>query len=420
MGQLSTKKRASLPASAFAYIDSHGRRRLPIHDESHVRNALARFNQVAFEDDQARERARKRLLTAAKKYSIVPIGFITGQLQVERTHATAGRLVIELGENAAPGELEQRLRRVLRDPTLAVLHWSEASQAYLDGTGKPVALPAAARNKRVVTLLKRHGRPMTALVHDRAVLNDPDLAKTVLAAVRFVVERDRSYGQVPATATNAATLPTGFVTLLMTDIERSTEILHRMGDRYGRLLNEIRRIVRAAVLRASGREVDVRADEFFAVFASAADAVETAEAIQRRLGRRRWPDGLDVRVRIGIHSGRPTLTDVGYIGLAVHTVARVCAAAHGGQIVTSGETRKALAGASPAGIRFRSLGQHRLQGLAGPEALFQVMADGLPARFPTPRIERRSRRVREAPREASSLRAADESRQLPLGFVDPP
>jgi class 3 adenylate cyclase len=206
----------------------------------------------------------------------------------------------------------------------------------------------------------------------------------------------------------------------MTDIERSTEILHRMGDRYGRLLNEIRRIVRAAVLRASGREVDVRADEFFAVFASAADAVETAEAIQRRLGRRRWPDGLDVRVRIGIHSGRPTLTDVGYIGLAVHTVARVCAAAHGGQIVTSGETRKALAGASPAGIRFRSLGQHRLQGLAGPEALFQVMADGLPARFPPPRIERRSRRVREAPREASSLRAADESRQLPLGFVDPP
>jgi class 3 adenylate cyclase len=419
MGQLSTRKRARLRASAFAYIDSHGRRRLPIHDESHVRNALARFNQVAFEDDHARERARKRLLTAAKKYGIVPIGFITGQLQAERTHATAGRLVIELGENAAPGELEQRLRRVLRDPTLTVLHWSETAKAYLDGTGKPVALPAA-RNRRVVTLLKRHGRPMTALLHDRAVLDDPDLAKTVLAAVRFVVERDRSYGQVPATVTDAATLPTGFVTLLMTDIERSTEILHRLGDRYGRLLNSVRRTLRTAVLRAGGLEVDVRADEFFAVFTSAADAVVAAEAIQRRFLKHVWPGGLDVRVRIGVHSGWPTLTDAGYIGLAVHTVARVCAAAHGGQIVTSGETRKALAGAAPAGIRFRSLGQHRLQGLPGSEALFQVMADGLPSSFPPPRMERRARRVREAPKRALSPNVPGESDQLPLGLVDPP
>src|SRR5438128_6599585 len=97
MPQLDGKARAELPDSAFAYIDSRGRRRLPINDEAHVRNALARFNQVAFEDDAARERARKRLLNAAKKYGIVPVGFITGQLRSERTHATAGRLVIELG-----------------------------------------------------------------------------------------------------------------------------------------------------------------------------------------------------------------------------------------------------------------------------------------------------------------------------------
>lgn len=114
MSRLDASKRASLPASAFAYIDSRGRRGLPIHDEAHVRNALARFNQVAFENDAARERARKRLLTAAKKYGIVPIGFITGQLQQEKRHATAGRLVIELGRNGAPGELEQRLRSVSR------------------------------------------------------------------------------------------------------------------------------------------------------------------------------------------------------------------------------------------------------------------------------------------------------------------
>src|SRR5512134_413599 len=120
MSRLSASKRARLPASAFAYVDSHGRKRLPIHDRAHVKNALARFNQVVFETEAARERARMRLLNAAKKYGIVPVGFITGQLEHEQRNATAGRVVIELGQHAAPGELEQRLRSVLRDPTLAV------------------------------------------------------------------------------------------------------------------------------------------------------------------------------------------------------------------------------------------------------------------------------------------------------------
>src|SRR5213594_1723571 len=392
MSRLDASKRARLPASAFAYVDSRGRRRLPIHDEAHVRNALERFNQVAFEDDAARERARKRLLNAAKKYGIMPVGFITSQLQSERRDATAGRLVIELGKHGAPGELEQRLRSVLRDPTLAVLHWSDAAGAYLDGTGKPVPLPAEG-DQRGVTYLERQGRPMTAIVHDPMVLDDPGLAETVLAAVRFVVEKERGHGQIQATSTDAAALPTGFVTLLMTDIEASTALLRRLGDRYGDLLNDVRGILRAAVLRASGREIDARADEYFAVFERAAAAIEAAAAIQRALGNRAWPDDLEVRVRVGIHSGRPTLTDVGYIGLAVHTTARVCSAAHGGQIVVSGETRAAVGeSAPPPGIRFRSLGRHRLPGLPDAETLFQVQAKGLLHSFPRPRIGRRSAR----------------------------
>src|SRR2546425_9249291 len=138
MPRLKTSKRSRLPDRAFAYIDSRGRRRLPVHDEAHVRNALARFNQVGFEDEAARERTRTRLLNAAKKYGIVPVGFITGQLQSERSNATAGRLVIELGRHGAPGEFQQRLRRVLRDPTLAVLHWADAAGAHPDGPGRPV------------------------------------------------------------------------------------------------------------------------------------------------------------------------------------------------------------------------------------------------------------------------------------------
>src|SRR5690242_4208394 len=87
MAKLSASERNRLPDSAFAYVDATGHRRLPIHDEAHVRNALARFDRVAFEDDAARERARKRLLNAAKRFGIVPVGFITGQLRTERVKA---------------------------------------------------------------------------------------------------------------------------------------------------------------------------------------------------------------------------------------------------------------------------------------------------------------------------------------------
>ena len=87
VGKLDAATRAKLPDRAFAYIDSQGRRRLPIHDASHVRNALARFRRVAFEDDAARERARVRLLRAAQKQRIVPVGFIAGELEVERRRA---------------------------------------------------------------------------------------------------------------------------------------------------------------------------------------------------------------------------------------------------------------------------------------------------------------------------------------------
>src|SRR5437867_5239467 len=113
MARLDASERAGLRDSAFAYIDSHGRRRLPIHDEAHVRNALARFTQVAFEDDAARERARTRLLNAAKKHGIVPVGFITGQLQSAQRDATAGRLLLALGRHRAAGSLYERLPTAL-------------------------------------------------------------------------------------------------------------------------------------------------------------------------------------------------------------------------------------------------------------------------------------------------------------------
>jgi class 3 adenylate cyclase len=385
MSQLSSRDRKKLPKSAFAYVDSRGRRRLPIHDESHVRNALARFTKVAFEDEAARERARKKLLGAAKKYGIVPIGFMTGQLQSQMSAATAGRLVIELGQVDTPSEFERRLRVALRDPTLSVLHWSDSGGIYLDGTGRPATLPPDGEG-RAVTLLERHGQAMTALVHDRAVLDNPDLVKTVTAAVKLAVENERLRGQVEAQASEARTLPTGHVTFLLSDIEGSTNLLQRLGDRYASLLADVRALIRLSVSRVGGREVDARADEFFAVFDRAPKALEAALSIERAAEGRAWPDDVKVKIRIGVHAGRPTLTDAGYVGLAVHTVARICSVAHGGQILLSAAAREAVGRSRPAGLRFRSLGSHRLRGLREAQALFQVEAADLPARFPPLRM----------------------------------
>src|SRR5215207_4267376 len=262
MPPLGAKERAQLPDSAFAYIDSRGRRRLPINDAAHVRNALARFSQVAFEDESARDRTRTRLLRAAMKHGIMPIGFVRGQLQPQRK------------------------------------------------------------------------------------------------------------------------LPKGRVTFLLTDLEGSTELLGRLDDRYGPLIADVRRLVRAAVRSAGGREVDARADDLFAVFERAPAALEAALAIQRAMHDGAWPGGSDVRLRIGLHRGRPALTDTGYVGLSVHAAARICFAAHGGQIVVSSAVRAAVHEALADGVSLRTLGAWRFRGLPEPMVLFQVNAADLPADFP--------------------------------------
>jgi class 3 adenylate cyclase len=110
--------------------------------------------------------------------------------------------------------------------------------------------------------------------------------------------------------------------------------------------------------------------------------LQAALAIERALRSRAWPDAARVRVRVGIHSGRPTLTDAGYVGLAVHAVARICAAAHGGQILLSGAARDAVGRARPSGVRLRSLGSHRLRGLREAQAIFQIEGPEMPGRFP--------------------------------------
>jgi len=157
-------------------------------------------------------------------------------------------------------------------------------------------------------------------------------------------------------------LPTGTVTLLFTDIEGSTTLLNELGDAYAGMLAEHRRILRSEFAKRGGAEVDRQGDAFFYAFERAADAVEAANEGQSALA-----DGL-LRVRIGIHTGEPLVTDEGYVGIDVHRAARIAAAAHGGQVVLSQTTRDLVAGA----VALRELGEHRLKDLTEAERLYQV------------------------------------------------
>jgi len=178
-------------------------------------------------------------------------------------------------------------------------------------------------------------------------------------------------------------LPTGIVTFLFTDIEGSTGLLQALGaETYGHLQDAHSAIMREAIDRGSGVEIRTEGDAFFAVFGSAAGALLAATEAQRGLAAHVWPDGSEIRVRIGIHRGHPNLTETGYIGLSVHAVSRVCQAAHGGQIVVSRSAKDGLTDGPPNGVTLRSLGQHRLRGFPRPDTLYQVVADGLAVRFP--------------------------------------
>jgi class 3 adenylate cyclase len=168
-------------------------------------------------------------------------------------------------------------------------------------------------------------------------------------------------------------------------------LLERLGERYADVLAEERRLLRAIVREHGGVEIDSRADEFFAAFPEAADPIGAALQIQRRLRDHAWPDGAAVRVRIGLHSGQPQMTDEGYVGLDVHRATRIGSAGHGGQVLLSEATRRRVEAHLPPGATVRSLGAFVLKGLPGLESISQLTVPDLPGAFPPLRLEKPAR-----------------------------
>jgi predicted ATPase/class 3 adenylate cyclase len=179
-------------------------------------------------------------------------------------------------------------------------------------------------------------------------------------------------------------LPSGTVTLVFTDIEGSTRLLHHLGSDYDDALQEHRHILREAFSSHSGIEVDTQGDAFFYVFSHARDALQAAAQAQRVLLEHHWPQGTELRVRMGVHTGEPTKTKEGYVGRDVHLGARICAAAWGGQVLVSSATA-ALLPQDIAGISLVSLGEHHLKDIEHPTDLHQLTAPGLRKDFPPPR-----------------------------------
>ena len=176
------------------------------------------------------------------------------------------------------------------------------------------------------------------------------------------------------------TPPVGTVTFLFTDIEGSTRLLRELGDGFNVLIEDHNRLL--SEVFTSGYIARTEGDAFFVAFSSAPAAVLAAAEAQRIVAAHAWPDGIEVKVRMGLHTGDGTIAGGDYAGLDVHRAARIAAAGHGGQVILSDATRALVHGALPDGLGLRDVGRHRLKDIPEPEHLYQLTIDGLATEFP--------------------------------------
>jgi ABC-type oligopeptide transport system substrate-binding subunit/class 3 adenylate cyclase len=184
------------------------------------------------------------------------------------------------------------------------------------------------------------------------------------------------------TDTSGKNLPAGTVTFLFTDIEGSTKLLHQLGEQYVTLLADHHRLMREVFSRWKGREFGTGGDAFFVSFARATEAVAAVVNAQRTLAGHAWPEGVTVRVRMGLHTGEPWTGGEDYLGVDVHRAARIAHVGYGGQVLVSETTTYLVIDQLPAGVSLLDLGRHRLKDMKRPERVHQLVIEGLPSAFP--------------------------------------
>jgi class 3 adenylate cyclase len=206
--------------------------------------------------------------------------------------------------------------------------------------------------------------------------------------------------------------PTGTVTFVFTDIEGSTALLKRLGERYGEVLSQHRRIVRDTFGAAGGSEIDTQGDAFFFAFPRAREAVNASVDVQRQHAEAAWPEDAKVRVRIGLHTGEPAVGDEGYIGLDVVRAARICTVARGGNVLMS-ETTRALVGSTlPDGVSVFPLGERQLKGIDEPERVYELEIEGVTEAAPAPEPEPAPASEPPAPKRKGKRKSKDLDRRF--------
>ena len=174
-----------------------------------------------------------------------------------------------------------------------------------------------------------------------------------------------------------ATLPSGTVTFVFSDIAGSTSLLKQLGDvEYGQLLAVHRRLVREIFAAHEGQEIDTQGDAFFYSFVRARQAVAAAVEVTRAHAKSTWPGGVEVRIRLGLHTGEPAVGDEGYTGLDVVRASRIAATGAGGQVLLSDTTRAIVAGDLGEGVELRTVGERQLKDIDLPEPIFELVIDG--------------------------------------------
>jgi class 3 adenylate cyclase len=200
-----------------------------------------------------------------------------------------------------------------------------------------------------------------------------------------------------------AELPAGTVTFVFTDLEGSTALVKELGETYGEVLAQHRRIVRDTFGAAGGSEIDTQGDAFFYAFPRAREAVTASVDVQRAHAAAEWPEGATVRVRIGLHTGEPVVGEEGYHGLDVVRAARICTVARGGNVLLS-ETTRALVGSSlPDGVSIFPLGERHLKGIDEPERVYELEIEGTDGPASPPEPEPAERKTKAKKRKESEF-----------------
>jgi DNA-binding NarL/FixJ family response regulator/class 3 adenylate cyclase len=207
------------------------------------------------------------------------------------------------------------------------------------------------------------------------------------------------------------------LTFLFSDIEGSTALLRRLRDEYGAVFEDHRRLLRGAWESCGGRELDNEGDSFFVAFRRPRHAVDAAVAAQRALAEHLWPEGGEVRVRIGVHTGEATPAGDHYVGLAVHRAARICDAGHGGQVLLS-ETTRSLLEDEEHDLDLQDLGPHQLKDFDRPVRIYQLSIADLPAGFPPLRTQTGEGAAHLAERQEQQLAPAEADGKVRVLIVD--